>query len=409
MAIPALQVWKELTSPVQAELVASAAGVDGRDPASVARLRKGRSAELVRAALMLSEARRKAAAKWPAEVAARLVADPTGVEMASSGLVAAHKARRFAAAIGAGREIVDLCCGIGGDAMALAGAGLKVTAVDIDPARAWMAGRNAGCASMAADAADAALPPGAFHLDPARRDETGSNRLWQIDDHFPGPTVWRRVIERRRSGAIKLGPGLDIAAACRVLPPGTAHEMEIISERGRLTQAVLWIGELARGCAGSRVATRLGESGATSLRAEHVAADAPIDPPCGPLRRFLIEADASIERAGLLALACRKDGRMTGVHPGLGLLTSDAPPQSAPHGPMFTSFEVLAHMPWIEKNVRAWLKQHDGGIVEVKTRGRAVDPDAVQKHLRGEGATPYTVFVHRMGRSIEAVITRRSR
>lgn len=293
--------------------------------------------------------------------------------------------------------------------MALAGSGLRVTAVDIEPVRAWMAGFNAACAGVSADAADPNLPPDPFHLDPARRDEhaaPGGHRLWQIDDHFPGPAVWRKVIERRHSGAIKLGPGLDIAAACRVLPPGTAHEVEIISERGRLTQAVVWIGALARGRAGSRVATLLDEHGVTSLRAEHVASppDAPIDPPCGPLRRYLIEADASIERAGLLALACRNDGRMTGVHPGLGLLTSDAPA----HGPMFTNFEVLAHMPWVEKNVRAWLREHRGGIVEVKTRGRAADPDALQKHLRGNGDITHTLFVFRTGRSIESVVTRRT-
>lgn len=409
MAIPPLHVWQELVSPAQAELVASAAGIDPRDAASVERLRKGRSADLVRAALLLSEARRKAAAKWPAETAAGLIADPTGVEMASSGAAAEYKARRFAGAFGPGAAVVDLCCGVGGDAMALVRAGLRVAAVDREPARAWMAGVNAGCASVAADAADHDLPPGPFHIDPARRDETGGsggaggNRLWQIDDHSPGPAAWRSVIERRRGGAIKLGPGLDIAAACRVLPPGMAHEVEIISERGRLTQAVVWIGELARACAGSRVATLLGEGGPSSLRAEHVAPDAPTDPPSGPLRRYLIEADASIERAGLLALACRKDGRMTGVHPGLGLLTSDAPAI----GPMFTAFEVLDHMPWIEKNVRAWLRSHGGGIVEVKTRGRAVDPDALQKRLRADGETAHTLFVFRMGRSVEAVITRR--
>jgi hypothetical protein len=74
---------------------------------------------------------------------------------------------------------------------------------------------------------------------------------------------------------------------------------------------------------------------------------------------------------------------------------------------MFTAFGVLAHMPWIEKNVRAWLKEHDGGIVEVKTRGRAVDPDLVQKHLRGTGGQAYTVFVLRLGRAIEAFVTSR--
>jgi hypothetical protein len=399
-----LTTWQLLLSPAHAVLVAEAGAIDAADVAAIERVRTRHSAsrELMHAALQLAIARRKLADKWPGR-SGTLIADPPGAEMASSEAASRHKAARFAESLAPGAAVVDLCSGIGGDAIALREAGLAVTVVDNDPVRAWMAGQNARCPSLAADAAAEDLPPGPFHLDPARRTDDGSRRLWQIDDHQPGPSIWRRIIERRRSGAIKLGPGLDIAAACRVLPPGTAHEVEIISENGRLTQGVMWIGELARGCAGSRVATLLTDAGATSLRADYVAPDAPMEPPCGPLRRHLIETDPSIERAGLLALACRKDGRMTGIHPGLGLLTSDAPP----HGPMYTSFEVLAHMPWIEKNVRAWLRAHGGGVVEVKTRGRAVDPDVLQKHLRGEGPTTYTLFVLRLGRTVEAFATRR--
>lgn len=65
-------------------------------------------------------------------------------------------------------------------------------------------------------------------------------------------------------------------------------------------------------------------------------------------------------------------------------------------------------MPWIEKRVRAWLREHRAGVVEVKTRGRAVDPDALQNRLRGGGDEPYVVFVLRLGRAIEAIIARRT-
>lgn len=398
--------WQALLQPAHAALIADAAAIDAADVAALERVRVRHSAgrELMHAALQLAAARRKLELKWPGR-GGEWIADPAGAEMATSEAAARHKSSRFARILGAGSAVVDLCCGIGADSVGLQDAGLAVTAVDSDPSRAWMAGRNAGCASLAADAADPSLPPGAFHLDPARRDGESTQRLWQIDDHRPGPSSWRMIIERRKDGAIKLGPGLDIAAACRVLPQDAPHEVEIISERGRLTQALLWIGRLAAGRTGARTATALSGGSATTL----TAAPGEIKPePIGPLRRYLIECDASIERTGLLGVVCARDGRATGVHAGLGLLTSDAPYLLGPAmAGMFTPFEVVARMPWIERNIRTWLHQHDGGLVEVKTRGRVVDPDVVQKHLRGDGSTRYAVFVLRLGRAIEAFITRR--
>jgi len=46
-------------------------------------------------------------------------------------------------------------------------------------------------------------------------------------------------------------------------------------------------------------------------------------------------------------------------------------------------------------------------VVEVKTRGRAVNPDALQKRLRGTGRTTFTVFIYRHEQRLLAHITRR--
>ena len=92
------------------------------------------------------------------------------------------------------------------------------------------------------------------------------------------------------------------------------------------------------------------------------------------------------------------------IHPKLGLLSADEPIDS----PWLTAFELQAHMPWREKRVRQWLRAHDAGLVEVKTRGRAVDPDPLQKRLRGRGNTSFTVFVLRWDRQRIAMIARRA-
>ena len=84
----------------------------------------------------LAKARTKAVVKF-GDRAAELVADPEGVEMASSTTSAAWKARRFteaAEAGGGGGRVADLCCGIGGDAI--------IGGDPVDVAGADLAGRR---------------------------------------------------------------------------------------------------------------------------------------------------------------------------------------------------------------------------------------------------------------------------
>lgn len=385
-----IDLWQRLLALESAPLVAAAAGA--ADVAAIDRLRRSWPRDLVQAALMLAEARRKAAAKFPEP--ARLVADPAGVEQATSHVVAMHKARRFDAA---GAAIVDLCCGIGGDAMALARAG-TVTAIDVRPVRAFMAERNAACAALCADVETseiaALVPAGAlFHVDPARRDEGGARRT-RLADHRPGSAFLARLLRARPDGAIKLGPGIDIAAVAALFAPDHSWELEIVSERGALVQAIAWCGRLALH-PGERTATRLPEGRALTARPR------PLPAPSGGsgVDRYLVLVDPAVERAGLSGAAVA-GMPVREVHPGLGILTSG----ERVSGPWIEAHEVLAELPWRVEKVRAWLAHRGAGVVTVRTRGGAADTDAAQQQLRGDGSIPYVVFVLRLGRAVRAVI-----
>lgn len=390
----ALDVWSRLADPALDALVRAAAAIDRPGVASIARLRAiCPDVPVVHAALALALARRKAKYKWPAEIAARIMADPAGVEMASSFDVARHKAARFAAQLGPDAAAVDLCCGIGGDALALTAAGLRVTAVDLDPVRAWMARLNAQCESLAYDILDPGVPDGAFHLDPARRDSSGK-RSFAIDALRPPPPAIRQVCAQRArfGGAVKLGPGIDHDDALSLAP----GELEFISERGSLTQCVLWTGPFARH---ERSATRIDGAGTHTLAGPPDAGP----PPVAAIDRFVHEIAPSVERARLLNLLCERTGAPM-IHAQLGLLTS----AGVIAHPMLTAFEVLADMPWNLKRCRAELTRLDMGIVEVKTRGKVVDTDAVQKQLRGDGATPLVAFILRFDHALRCIIARRA-
>ena len=69
-----------------------------------------------------------------------MIFTPDGLEQATRLEVAAQHAQRFRAA--GVRHVLDLGCGIGADAMALAGLDLQVTAVDADELTAAIAGVN---------------------------------------------------------------------------------------------------------------------------------------------------------------------------------------------------------------------------------------------------------------------------
>lgn len=407
--------WRRLLSRECDGLRHAAAEVDDPTPARIAALRRDWSAELVHAALQLAEARRRAAGKFGSR-AADLVADPVGVQMASSLVVARHKARRFLAGDPSRSTMVlDCCCGIGGDAMALAEAGVPVRAIDADPLRAWMAGSNAGCEAVVeridagwVDRHRAALAGGFVHIDPERRDVGRGVRRRGWHELQPPAEVLSAMVDASRGAAIKLAPGI-----AHDEPP--AGELEFISEGGTLTQAVLWTGSLdgGRGSGRTTRATRATRLEAGMADAWSGAALSLVGTPGEPVPvaeaagRFVFTVDPAPERAGLLAALCDLVG-MPMLHPALGLLTGDALlPSDHPHAGWLTAFELLAEMAWNRKRVAAWLAAHDGGIVEVKTRGQVVDPNEEQLRLRGKGSAAYTVFVLRFDRSLRALVGRR--
>jgi len=362
----------------------AAAETDPSNVADISRLRKTWDQPLVHAALELAEARRKALIKFPEHPG--IVADVAGIEQASSSRVAAHKARRFAHA-GAER-VHDLCCGIGGDAMALALIA-NVTAVDQNDLRTWMTARNANCPTRTADAGELDLADAdAFHIDPARRNEGTGRRAWQYENYQPGPDVIERLITQCPHAAVKLGPGVCLDAL-----PLASREIEVISEDGKLVQAIMWAGNLALH-RGQRTATLLPDGASITGK--------PTLAPSGQPGRYLYEPDASLERTQLLGMLCESLSDDIGeLHPGLGLLTSDAHIES----PWLRCYEIVDIMPWRQNNVRDLLHARKAGVVAVKTRGVQENPDQLQTQLRGSGDVPHVVFATRFGERRVAIIT----
>jgi hypothetical protein len=372
--------------------------------ADLAALRKNWPQGVVAVAVENARARNRAASKLSHELVGRLNADEQGVMVASSALAAGYKASRFARA---NEPTLDLCCGIGADAYELVRAGVAVTAVDHDPVRAWMAGTNAGCASHVGDVGTSQylerIAGQLVHLDPSRRDN--AKRRHDYEAYRPGPATIEAIIEAAAGACVKLGPGVDLS----LLPTPEGSHLEFISEHGRLTQALLWTGSLADTTdlpPGHRRATLL-PSGESFSAPPGPLIDAgdwyDTDGPTTPVLRYVYEADPTLERPSLLGPFAAALG-VRPIHPAVGLLTSESKIDS----PWLTPFEVLEAMPWRTKAVRSRLHELGAGIVAVKTRAKLVDPDALQKTLRGKGDEELIVFILRLGEKATAIIARRS-
>lgn len=274
----------------------------------------------------------------------------------------------------------------------MADLGLDVTGVDLDPVRAWMTHQNAGCPTQCADAADVSLPPdAAIHIDPARRTQAG--RIHRLADHLPDPATVCRLIERHPDAMVKLSPAVDLDDLAASLPPG---RVEFVSEAGRLVQSLHHTGRLADlHNAAPRTATRIDPDHTHQLSGKPTDAYAL---PTAPPATYLYTVDPAVERAQLLHTI-----GLPMIHPKLGVFTSD----TLIHSAWLTPFVFQTLLPCRLRKLKAWLTQHDAGLVEVKTRGKAVDPDTLQKQLRGDGRSMFTVFALRWDQQLVAIITKR--
>ncbi|MFF3764615.1 methyltransferase domain-containing protein [Streptomyces sp. NPDC001922] len=359
--------------------------------ATATRLRRDHPADLVSAALGQARLRQRAAAKFGAEDAAVMFFTPNGVEQATRTSVARYRAERFAA-LGV-RRLADLCCGIGGDAIALARAGVEVLAVDRDPLTCAVARANAEALGLAdrievrcADVTEVDTSGyDAVFADPARRG--GRGRIFDPEAYSP-PLSWAVGAARSTPyAALKIAPGVPHDA----VPDDT--EAEWISDGGDVKEAVFWFG------------TAPGARRATLLPGPHTLTGAGLpDPAPGPVGRWLYEPDGAVIRAHLVAdAAAGVDGRL--IDPTIAYVTADELHPT----PWATAYEITDALPFNLKKLKALLREREVGKLTVKKRGSAVEPEELRRKVKPQGPNAATVFLTRAAGAPTMLIGRPAR
>ncbi|HEX8199642.1 MAG TPA: class I SAM-dependent methyltransferase, partial [Isosphaeraceae bacterium] len=319
--------------------------------------------------------------------------DPTGLEQATAEPVARHKARRFA-----GSPVVDLCAGIGGDAVALAAAGCRVVAVDRDPGMCrrvlWNAAVyevSGGVLPARARAEAFPIVPGArVHIDPDRR-AGGGARAKTLQAYVPGPEFLRALPGAARGGAVKLGPASDFDAHFG----GEGVEIELISLGGECKEATAWFGDLVT-C--RRRATTL-PSGLTWTDRDGPAGAHAAEAPLGP---WVFDPDPALVRSGLLdAFAVAHD--LHRIAEGVSLLTGPGRVASA----LLAAFEVEDVLALDLKRLRRLVSERGLGPLEIKPKGVDLRPELLRARLRPEGRRAATLLLVGGAGPARAILARR--
>ncbi|MFI6021908.1 methyltransferase domain-containing protein [Streptomyces sp. NPDC051287] len=377
-------VLAPLLTPEGRALLAEVRGTAPADELAVAtRLRREHPAELVSAALSQARLRQRAAAKFGEADADRMFFTPNGVEQSTRASVAAYRAQSLRA-LGV-RTVADLCCGIGGDAIALARAGIRVLAVDRDPATAAAARANAAALGLdglvevrEADVTEVDTSGcDAVFVDPARRG--GRGRIFDPEAYSP-PLSW--AIEAARGapcGVLKVAPGIPHEAI-----PADA-EAEWISDGGDVKEATVWFG--ARVTPGARRAVLLPSEAGVWASPDTMLPN----PAVRPVGRYLYEPDGAVIRAHLVAeVAADLDGGL--IDPTIAYITADERHAT----PYASAYEITDQLPFNVKKLRALLRERGVGTLTVKKRGSAVEPEELRRKVKPQGPHAATVFLTRV-------------
>ena len=288
-----LATFRELLTPAGQAALADAAALAPTEAGFLACFEKLR--KRLPAGAREGRARNRAAAgegrERSSRHADRMYFTREALEQATGDAVARHRAARFAPF----GVVADLCCGIGGDALALAAAGLTVHAVECDPLRAGdgrgergRAGPGGSRPFHEARRADRAAARCARRV---RRPGAGADgrRYLDPEDYTPPLSAIRGRFPPDFPLAVKIAPGRGVGRR-----RGSRRGGGVRLGRGRVEGVRAVVRAAAdRRAAGDRAARRRDALRRTTRRR------------CRPSRRpgeYVFDPDPAVVRAGLAGL-----------------------------------------------------------------------------------------------------------
>ncbi len=383
-----LTAFYDLLTPIGQSVLSAAVELQPREEDFLAHfqtLGKRFPREVSRSALETAILRAEAGVKFPQ--ADKMYFTREALEQASNFEVSSYRSERYRGF----EQIADLGCSIGSDSLALAGVAPTV-GIDRDPLRLAMAMANSKALGLAVDFIQTDVvtsfpclpyPYVALFFDPARRID--GRRITSVEKYIPPLNIVADWFSYFPAIGVKISPGVDLDELF-----GYDAEIEFISLRGELKEAVLWFGPL-----------KSGQRRATVLPGPHMMVDdiTPVDPSQRPTlaisqpRQYFYEPDPAIIRAGLVrTLMVRLAAAQ--IDENIAYLTADKKHAT----PFARVWPVEAWFPFKLKKLRSYLRERNVGLVTVKKRGSPILPeDLIQSlHLSKEASEERVVFLTKL-------------
>ena len=334
--------------------------------------------------------RRRALGKF--SKASELFFTSSGLEQASSEVIARHIASRFSIF----PKVIDLGCGLGFNTIFLAAAGSSVTAIDRDLNRLRLAQANAEVYKVAEKIkflegdflspsfsdfyknklSDSEVAP-AFFLDPARNLATGGKTRSLINSQPNLFELLPQIFKFTDNVAVKISPAFDYREL-EQLP--SDPEVELISEDGVCKVALLWFG-----------AFKKVKRQATVLRANQP----PFRLSSGPKSfefsqplTYLYLPDKAIARAQLTAaFAATYDLKL--ISPTNPLLSS----ANFKKVPASRYFKIISQGPFSLKSLKRLLKEQKIERAELVVRQIKLSAEELRGRLKLQEGGNKTIFI----------------
>ena len=360
-----------------------------------------------RSALVMEQAQLRLRARRKFNNADSMFFTRRGLEQASGEHLAQYKARRFAGI----SMVADICCGIGGDLIALAsrnrGSGsampeLRTFGIDRDELTALFARKNLEANSL--DSTIATVDQAEFanfdlsafeglHFDPDRRREErtvhGNRFSPSLRDIFSN-------VAEGRSIAVKVAPATPEEV---YFPIGLQREW--IGDNRECKQQVLWFGPAADK-PGHRTATLIGNDGTIGQVSAHESSLDDTVEVFDSIRRFIYEPHSSVLAAKLTDFVARKY-ELKRFSLNIAFLTGD----NAVDDPLLARFEVLEVLPLNLRRTIEVLESLRVGEIEVKKRGIETVTAEQFARIKLNGPNMATIILTRAGSKRVSVIAKR--
>jgi hypothetical protein len=371
-----------LRSAEGVSLLSEAASLPADELIRIGHLRKTHQPDRVAAAIELLDLRHRARAKFAR--ADDMFFTREGLEQSTGETAARWRAARFPEGAG----ILELCCGIGGDAIALAGRG-EVSCFDSSPLSAACASANLRVHQVPANVACAdvtrlKLKGDAAFFDPSRRRD--GRRVRSGEDYSPPLEFTREILANVPNLAVKVSPAISDKTL-----DALGGRVEFVSHNGECKEAVIWFGDMGPAAARSASIVNTGQT---------IEARLDVKPPeqSQPLA-WLFEPDPAIIRAHLVPEVAELIGGRQ-LDKNLAYLTGDLPIQS----PFGVYYRVIEWLPFNLKRIQDRLRDLKARAVAIKKRGVPFEPEDLSKRLRHCGDFPLVLFTTRVAGNASAIL-----